>query len=260
MVGRIRPRTGLTRSNPLDTIAAMSRYIFFADDFGMSPEINRAIELAHRAGAVKLVSIMVTGSAFEDAVEIARRNPEMVVGLHVHVDELIGVDNSVWAGDRCPGLSNMVKRPGLGEKIKRESERQIEAYFSHGFGPTFINSHYNVHIIPALSDIFIDMAQEHGFGFIRFSPHDRLLNHPALPISDADMETMKQKLADRGIRHADWFRPTFCYFYPPELSAGMTEIAFHPAWGDSEIGYFDLARLLSWGRILQSAGGTNVGI
>jgi predicted glycoside hydrolase/deacetylase ChbG (UPF0249 family) len=241
-------------------MATMKRFIFFADDFGISPEVNRGVELAHRAGAVRLVSLMVTGNAAEEAVEITRKYPGIITGLHLHVDEMIGVDCSVWAGERCPGLSELVNRPGLRDKMLRECERQIEVYFSLGFTPTFINSHYNVHIIPPLSDLFIDLAQSHGFGFIRFSPHNSLLAHPDLTISEKDLETMGQKLASGGIRHADWFKPTFCYFYPPELSEGLTEIAFHPAWGDSEIGYFDLARLLSWGTILQSEGGIPAGI
>jgi hypothetical protein len=69
---------------------------------------------------------------------------------------------------------------------------------------------------------------------------------------------MAVRLEGRGIRHSDWYRPTFCYFYPPDLREGLTEIAFHPAWGDSEIGYLDLVRLLSWGNILESRGDTHV--
>ncbi len=230
----------------------MKRFMFVADDFGISMEANRGIELAHRAGAVRHVSLMVSEDAVEDAVATARKHPGMIIGLHLQVDELIGVDPAVWAGARYMGLLDLVNKPALRNAIRHECERQIEIFFSLGFAPTFLNSHFSVHAIPALFDIFIDLADAHGFDFMRFSPHDALLDHPDLKISDKDLKTMASRLADRGIDHADWYRPTFCYFYPPELSAGVTEIAFHPAWGDSEIGYFDLARLLSWGRILQS--------
>lgn len=232
----------------------MKRFMFVADDFGISKEANSAIELAHRAGVVKLVSIMVSERAAGDAVATARKNPDMIVGLHLQVDNLIGVDPAVWAGARCPDLLNRIKRPELGQEIRNECERQIQTYLSHGFTPTFLNSHFSVHAIPALFDIFVDLAETHGFEFMRFSRNDALLDHPDLMISDKDLKKMADKLADRGIDHADWYRPTFCYFYPPELSAGVTEIAFHPAWQDSEIGYLDLARLLSWGSIMQSAG------
>jgi predicted glycoside hydrolase/deacetylase ChbG (UPF0249 family) len=238
----------------------MKRFIFIVDDFGISPEVNRAVDLAYRAGAVKFVSLMVSGNAAQEAVAMAREYPGMTAGLHLRVDDLIGVDRGVWAGERCPGLSDLVNRPSLRDAMRHECERQIEAYFSHGFSPTFLNSHFHIHAIPSLSDIFIDLAAEHGFGFMRFSPHDPLLVHPDLAISEKDLETMGRRLVDRGIRHADWYKPTFCYFYPPELSAGLTEIAFHPAWGGSDIGHFDLARLLSWGCILKSGGGRDVEI
>jgi predicted glycoside hydrolase/deacetylase ChbG (UPF0249 family) len=236
----------------------MKRFMFVADDFGISAEVNRAIELAHRAGAVKLVSLMVSAGAAEDAVATARKHPGMITGLHLQVDELIGVDPVVWAGARCEGLSDLVNRPGLADAIRDECERQIETYFSLGFAPTFLNSHFHIHIIPPLFDIFIDLAVMHGFDFMRFSPHDRLLDHPDLAISGQDLQTMTSRLAERGISHADWYIPTFYYFYPPELSAGLTEITFHPAWGGPESGYLDLARLLSWGSILQSAGARHV--
>jgi predicted glycoside hydrolase/deacetylase ChbG (UPF0249 family) len=237
-------------------MSVMKRFMFVADDFGISTEANRAIELAHLAGVVRHVSIMVSEHAADDAVATARKYPDLIVGLHLQVDELIGVDPAVWAGARCTDLLERVNSPTIRQEIRNECEQQIETYLSLGFAPTFLNSHFSVHAIPALFDIFVDLADTHGFEFMRFSPHDALLDHPDLMISDKDLKTMAGKLADRRIGHADWYRPTFCYFYPPELSAGVTEIAFHPAWLDSEIGYLDLARLLSWGRILESRGDT----
>jgi predicted glycoside hydrolase/deacetylase ChbG (UPF0249 family) len=232
----------------------MKRFMFVADDFGMSAEVNRAVELACRAGAIRLVSLMVTGNAAEQAVAIARGCPGMTVGLHLVVDGLIGVDPVVWTGARCEGLSELVAQPSLRDSMAHECERQIETYFSLGFAPTFLNSHFHVHTIPSLFDLFVELARAHGFTFLRFSPHDPLLAHPDLPISGGDLASMALRLADQGIKHADWYKPTFCYLYPPELSTGLTEIAFHPAWGDSEIGYLDLVRLLSWGSILRSSG------
>ncbi len=236
----------------------MKRFMFVADDFGMTPEVNRAVEMAFRAGAVRLVSLMVTGDAAEQAVTIAQGCAGMTVGLHLDVDRLIGVDRAVWTGVRCEELPSLVARPTLRDSMVRECEHQIETYFSLGFTPTFLNSHFHVHAIPSLFDLFVELAATHGFAFMRFSPHDRLLAHPDLPISDEDLRSMELRLAERGIKHADWYKPTFCYFYPPDLSRGLTEIAFHPEWGDCEVGYPDLVKLLSWGRILQSGGGSPV--
>src|ERR1700712_5771822 len=66
-----------------------SRLIINADDFGLTPGINRAVEELHQAGVLSSATLMATGLAFEDAVAIARRNPSLGVGCHlVFVDGL----------------------------------------------------------------------------------------------------------------------------------------------------------------------------
>ena len=59
------------------------RLIVSADDFGLSPEINEAVERAHRDGILRAASLMVNAPATPDAVERARRLPNLAVGLHV---------------------------------------------------------------------------------------------------------------------------------------------------------------------------------
>ena len=57
--------------------------ILTADDFGAAPEVNAAVEMAHRQGVLTAASLMVTGAAAEGAVACARRNPSLAVGLHL---------------------------------------------------------------------------------------------------------------------------------------------------------------------------------
>ena len=46
----------------------MKTAIITADDFGVSVEVNRAVEQAHREGVLTVTSLMVTGDAAADAV------------------------------------------------------------------------------------------------------------------------------------------------------------------------------------------------
>ncbi|RYY06012.1 MAG: ChbG/HpnK family deacetylase [Alphaproteobacteria bacterium] len=46
----------------------MRNHIISADDFGLSVEVNEAIELAHRRGILTTASLMVAGPAAADAV------------------------------------------------------------------------------------------------------------------------------------------------------------------------------------------------
>jgi len=56
------------------------RLIINADDFGLTPGVNRAIAELHQAKALTSATLMATGPAFEDAVAIARANPALGVG------------------------------------------------------------------------------------------------------------------------------------------------------------------------------------
>src|SRR5277367_3591313 len=61
----------------------MRRLIVNADDFGITRGVNRGILRSHREGIVTSATIMAAGDAFEDAVETARANPSLGVGVHI---------------------------------------------------------------------------------------------------------------------------------------------------------------------------------
>src|SRR6185295_1137924 len=57
------------------------------DDFGLAVPVNEAVERAHRDGVLTTATLLVGAPAAADAVERARRNPGLRVGLHVAVCE-----------------------------------------------------------------------------------------------------------------------------------------------------------------------------
>src|SRR5262244_3672645 len=59
------------------------KLIITGDDFGMSVEVNEAVEEAHRRGVLTTASLVVAGDAAADAIARARRLPNLGVGLHV---------------------------------------------------------------------------------------------------------------------------------------------------------------------------------
>ena len=62
---------------------AAKRLVVTADDFGLSLEVNEAVERAHRQGILTAASLMVAGPAVADAVARARRLPRLGIGLHL---------------------------------------------------------------------------------------------------------------------------------------------------------------------------------
>src|ERR1035441_4484324 len=61
----------------------MGSLIVNADDFGLTPGVNRAIVELHRAGLLTSATLMARAPATEEAIEIARTTPSLSVGCHV---------------------------------------------------------------------------------------------------------------------------------------------------------------------------------
>src|ERR1700724_1496411 len=93
-----------------------AQLIINADDFGLTPGVNRAIAELHQAKALTSATLMATGAAFEDAVAIAHANLTLGVGCHIvltdgvpasppeRIPTLIGPDRKTFR----PSLLNFV--------------------------------------------------------------------------------------------------------------------------------------------------------
>jgi hypothetical protein len=67
--------------------------IVTADDFGLHERVNAAVEHAHRNGVLSAASLMVGADAASDAIERARRLPNLRVGLYLVLAD--------WPGERA---------------------------------------------------------------------------------------------------------------------------------------------------------------
>ena len=59
------------------------RLIVNADDFGLTPDVNRGIVEACRRGVLRSTTLMANGGAFADAVALAKQEPKLDVGAHL---------------------------------------------------------------------------------------------------------------------------------------------------------------------------------
>ncbi len=112
----------------------MKQLIVNADDLGLTPGVNRGIVRAFQEGIVTSASLLVTGSAFEEAVTLARQNPELDVGLHLTLVE----ERAVLGREVLPTLvdetgrfprtgGEFLRRAVLGRISWDEVEREIAA-------------------------------------------------------------------------------------------------------------------------------------
>src|SRR5206468_11548206 len=102
--------------------------------WGLTPAVNRGVVRAFQDGIVTSASLLVTGSAFEDAVALGRQNSTLDVGLHPALVEeraVLGCDvlpTLVDETGRFPHTSaEFIRRAVLGRISWHEVEREIAA-------------------------------------------------------------------------------------------------------------------------------------
>jgi hopanoid biosynthesis associated protein HpnK len=156
------------------------RLIVTADDFGRSRSINQAVLRAHRQGILTSASLLVNGEAVEEAVEIARANPTLAVGLHLclvrgrstlsreEIPDLISVDR--WFSDQpvCAGLRYFFNTR-LRAQLAREIEAQFKKYRVTGLPLDHVNGHLHLHLHPTVLQLVLERTQALGVRAMRLT-------------------------------------------------------------------------------------------
>jgi chitin disaccharide deacetylase len=157
-----------------------SRLILNADDFGLTPGINRAIIELHRAGAITSTTLMATGPAFDDAVALARENPTLGVGCHlVFVDgmplshaesipSLLGADGKCFRPSIHDFAQAVLRRTIRATELARETAAQIQRLQRAGIDVTHIDSHKHTHLFPAIAETVLHVAHRCGVRAVRY--------------------------------------------------------------------------------------------
>jgi hopanoid biosynthesis associated protein HpnK len=151
-----------------------------ADDFGRSRSINQAVIRAHKEGILTSASLMVNEPAFEEAVELAKANPTLGVGLHLTL--LCG--HSTLPPDQIPGLVNsnseFTNSPAgagfryffnsnLREQLRNEIHAQFHKFRQTGLPLDHVNGHLHLHLHPTVFGLLMANAAELGIERLRLT-------------------------------------------------------------------------------------------
>src|SRR4051812_48519364 len=113
----------------------MRELIVNADDFGLSPGVNRGVAESHERGIVTSASLMVRMPAAPAAASYARAHPALSVGLHLDLGEWTRRAGA-WA------LVYEVVPSGDAGAVRGELARQLAAFRALlGGEPTHLDSH-----------------------------------------------------------------------------------------------------------------------
>ncbi len=156
----------------------MKLLIVTADDFGLHPAVNGAVERAAREGVLTAASLMVGAPAAADAVRRARDLPGLAVGLHL----VLADGCSVLPPSRIPALvdaqgrfgNNMVRDgvrffalPAVRRQLEAEIRAQFQAFADTGLLLDHVNAHKHFHLHPTLLEMLVRIGGEFGISAVR---------------------------------------------------------------------------------------------
>lgn len=158
-----------------------------ADDFGLSVEVNEAVEQAHREGVLTCAGLMVTGPAFEDALRRARRLPGLGVGRDPRglgmgggsiVERQVQPDAQPEPSRIAPdGRTLGMDSTGTGVALmlsgkvraaaRAEIAAQFEAFRKTGLPLGHLDGHWHCHQHPAILALAIAAGKPLGLRAVR---------------------------------------------------------------------------------------------
>ena len=249
----------------------MKKLIVNADDFGLHTLINKGIIKGHREGFITSTSIMPSADAYEEAVELAKANLKLGIGIHL---TLVGGVKSVLPKEQVSSLLDAEGRflpdyvafakrfytGGVkGSELEAELRAQIEKALASGLNITHIDSHQHTHVLPGMNGLVRKLCNEYNIKRERIPKEDYTFSGgfqaglgrkigrcglsfcAALAASGADKD---------GIKHPDYF---FGMLAGGHLNAelvgniiralpeGVSEIMTHPGLETAP-----LAKLYAW--------------
>lgn len=244
----------------------MPALIVNADDFGLSKNVNRGIISCADLGCVTSTTLMVTGEAAQDAVQLAlERQSVLGVGLHATFTQLrpaliaSAVPSLVNSSGQFLSRTELLRRSLLRQvsvrEVRAELRLQHDVMLDMGIAPTHIDSHQHVHaLVPAIGQAVVELAEELSLPvripwqwagkaprslrrwstttFLRRSIKriPRLHSYGKSNDHFASVFDCRPKLD--AISTSD-YRNAMC---PYEHSEGLLELMVHPAAGDNDFG------------------------
>ena len=152
-----------------------------ADDFGLHASANHAIVRAHREGILTSASLMVNEPGFDEAVQLARENPRLGVGLHLTFlcghstltqREIPGLVNEKREFDSNParvGWKYWARRRELRPQLRAEMLAQFEKFRATGLPLDHIDSHHHLHAHPVIFRTVLESAAALGLKHLRLT-------------------------------------------------------------------------------------------
>jgi len=142
---------------------------FTADDFGLNAEVNAATVHAHRQGALHGASLMMGQPGTREAVRLARENPRLAIGWHVHLCDSAPVTCPEWPWGGSPARAGWAI--GLSRRacklMRCELAAQWKMFRATGLPCAFVNVHHHLQAHPAVYQALLTVLPRGGSAWLR---------------------------------------------------------------------------------------------
>lgn len=235
----------------------MKKLVVNADDLGLTEGISRGIIDGFNTGIITSASLIATMPAFQHAVELAKQNPALDVGVHLSLT--VGKPCSNNARIRrilkeeefVKNYGQVIKGFYAGEirtkDIKQELSAQIRKVEEAGLKITHLNSHQHIHMVPGLFRLSLALMKEHNIPFVRV-PNELIRTRNlrtgkvwGLLILGLIGRAFSKKVIDSGLKTTEYFWGLSCTEAMSLqelirvlgcLKSGINELMCHPGYDD----------------------------
>jgi predicted glycoside hydrolase/deacetylase ChbG (UPF0249 family) len=220
--------------------AAKPRRIWLcADDYGISPGVNRAIRDLIERGRLNATSVMMVGPAIdrgeiEALASAANASARCAIGLHVTLSapfRPLTMHFRPLDGDMFMPFQKLL-RAGLARRLDREFFRaEVKAQlatFLQAFGraPDFVDGHQHVQLYPQVRDGFVDAVSEVApKAWVRQGgrnlPLAQRLASPKALVLDLLSAQFRRRAADAGLAFNPGFGGAYDFTRPGDFGELM---------------------------------------
>lgn len=181
------------------------RVIINADDFGLCDGVNKAVAQAHTDGVLTSATIMANMPAADEAVKIAKKLPNLGIGVHLNltegrplskdtsIDRLLDTDGQFTSSLFKLSLFSLAGHK-IREAIRAELAAQIQWVIDNGLKPTHLDSHKHIHTFPPLFSIVCQLAGRFQIPAIRWPFEPKELFQIPWPLTSEDGRKRAQKI------------------------------------------------------------------
>lgn len=157
----------------------MTSLIVNADDFGLTPGVNRAILELHGRGVLTSATLMACAEATSEAIAMARATPSLGVGCHVVLVDgdaalasaglptLIPAKNGRFRLSLGGFVRDLITGRIAPHEIEAEAHEQISRLQQAGLNLSHVDTHKHTHMFPAVLRPLLRAARACGIAAVR---------------------------------------------------------------------------------------------